>query len=73
VPAFQLTIHPTRVYHPGLPAGIGTITTVAAYMGVPADKVKVIGRDVVAASEQRSTVYPEYCMTGCRRARLGER
>jgi len=39
--------------------GIGTMTTqVAAYMSVPAGKVKVIGRDVGGGFGQRSTVYP---------------
>src|SRR5690606_6628043 len=44
--------------------GIGVMTSqIAAYMGIPTEKVKVIGRDVGGAFGQRSTVYPEYCMT----------
>ncbi|MPZ46557.1 MAG: molybdopterin-dependent oxidoreductase [Betaproteobacteria bacterium] len=44
--------------------GINTMTgQIAAYMGIPKEKVKVMGRDVGGAFGQRSTVYPEYCMT----------
>lgn len=44
--------------------GIYTVTNqISAYMGVPADKIKVIGRDVGGGFGQRSSVYPEYCMT----------
>lgn len=44
--------------------GIGTMTSqIAAYMGIAKEKVKVLGRDVGGAFGQRSTVYPEYCMT----------
>jgi carbon-monoxide dehydrogenase large subunit len=44
--------------------GIGTMTSqIAAYMGIAKEKVKVMGRDVGGAFGQRSTVYPEYCMT----------
>jgi carbon-monoxide dehydrogenase large subunit len=44
--------------------GINTMTAqVAAYMGIAQEKVKVVGRDVGGAFGQRSTVYPEYCMT----------
>jgi aerobic carbon-monoxide dehydrogenase large subunit len=36
---------------------------IAAYMNVPQEKVQVLGRDVGGGFGQRSTVYPEYCMT----------
>jgi carbon-monoxide dehydrogenase large subunit len=52
--------------------GIVTMTNqVAAYMGIPKEKVKVIGRDVGGAFGQRSTVYPEYCMTLLAAKQLG--
>jgi carbon-monoxide dehydrogenase large subunit len=34
----------------------------AAYMGVPEDKVRVMARDVGGAFGQRSLAYPEYCV-----------
>lgn len=44
--------------------GILTMTQqIAAYMNVPSDKVKVMGKDVGGGFGQRSTVYPEYVMT----------
>jgi len=44
--------------------GILTMTQqIAAYMNVPGDKVKVMGKDVGGGFGQRSTVYPEYVMT----------
>jgi carbon-monoxide dehydrogenase large subunit len=36
---------------------------ISAYMGIAQEKVKVLGRDVGGGFGQRSTVYPEYCMT----------
>ena len=44
--------------------GVAAMTgQIAAYMGIPQEKVKVLGRDVGGGFGQRSTVYPEYCMT----------
>ena len=44
--------------------GINTMRSqIAAYTGIAADKIKVVGRDVGGGFGQRSTVYPEYVMT----------
>lgn len=44
--------------------GILTMTNqIAAYMNLPKEKVKVLGKDVGGGFGQRSTVYPEYVMT----------
>ena len=44
--------------------GINTMRgQIAAYTGIAADKIKVVGRDVGGAFGQRSTVYPEYVMS----------
>jgi len=53
--------------------GIGTMQQqVAAYMGLPQEKVKVVGKDVGGGFGQRSTVYPEYCMTMYAARELGK-
>lgn len=44
--------------------GINTMRSqIAAYTGIPGDKIKVVGRDVGGGFGQRSTVYPEYVMS----------
>jgi carbon-monoxide dehydrogenase large subunit len=44
--------------------GIMTMTAqIAAFMNLPRDKIKVLGKDVGGGFGQRSTVYPEYVMT----------
>ncbi len=44
--------------------GVAAMTgQIAAYMGIAQEKLKVLGRDVGGGFGQRSTVYPEYCMT----------
>lgn len=44
--------------------GIMTMTAqIAAFMNLPREKIKVLGKDVGGGFGQRSTVYPEYVMT----------
>lgn len=44
--------------------GIMTMTNqIAAFMNLPKEKIKVLGKDVGGGFGQRSTVYPEYVMT----------
>jgi len=52
--------------------GISTIRQqIAAYSGVPEEKVKIVARDVGGGFGQRSPVYPEYVMGMLAARRLG--